>query len=82
MTKKSLMNEIEKLSLAEQLRIASEIIERAADNSDDHLADHDDYELTVEQAAELDRRVREHAKNPASAIPLDEVLARLGRKRK
>jgi putative addiction module component (TIGR02574 family) len=37
----------------------------------------DDFELTEEQKAELDRRLEEHERDPSSAIPWEEVIASL-----
>lgn len=37
----------------------------------------DEFDLTPEQRAELDRRLAEHIADPASAIPWDEVRRKL-----
>jgi putative addiction module component (TIGR02574 family) len=36
-----------------------------------------EFDLTPEQAVELDRRWQEHLKNPASAIPWDDVRRKI-----
>lgn len=36
-----------------------------------------DFSLTEEQAAELDRRMEEHERNPESSVPWEVVLAEL-----
>ena len=36
-----------------------------------------EFDLTLEQCAELDRRLAEHIADPASAIPWDEVRRKL-----
>jgi len=70
MTKKSLMNEIEKLSLAEQLKLAAEIVERVSESADETP-------LTPAQLAELKRRIAYYEKHPDELIPLEDVEAEL-----
>jgi putative addiction module component (TIGR02574 family) len=69
MTYNSLIGEIRKLPPRRRLAIIDEIY-----NS---IADDDALRLTRAQKAELRRRIREHEKDPATAIPLEEVLAEM-----
>jgi len=71
---KALLDEIMQLSSAERVGLAYELLDRAGDQGLPPL--------TPEQMAEIDRRIEEHEKDPASAIPLEEVRAWLWSRRK
>jgi putative addiction module component (TIGR02574 family) len=75
MNKSLLLDELMQLSPAERLDIAERLWE-SLDPNDPPLAD-DLAPLTDEQMKEIDRRIVEHERNPGSAIPWDEVKARL-----
>lgn len=62
--------ELLKLSPAERIQLAQDLW-------DSILEEPDVLPLTEEQCRELDRRWSEHLSDPASAIPWDEVRARL-----
>ena len=65
-------SELLKLSASERAELAMVLWESlSADEREAEL------ELSPEEAAELDRRWREHVENPDSAVPWDEVRRRL-----
>lgn len=64
------VEEILNLSVKERLRLVEEIWDSIA-------ASPEEISLTVAQRKELDRRKREHRRNPSAAKPWAEVKARL-----
>jgi len=58
------------LSVAERIQLAEDLWDSIASQPEA-------FELTGEQRAEIDRRLAEHESNPESAIPWEEVRARL-----
>lgn len=65
-------------SLSELLQLSeAERIQLAQDLWDSIPADSEALSLTDEQRRELDRRLAEHQQDPSSAIPWEEVRARL-----
>jgi putative addiction module component (TIGR02574 family) len=68
--KASLLAEILRLPEEERAELVDEIIESLP-------AAEDDFVLTEEQKAELDRRIAEHERDPNRAIPAEEVIAEL-----
>ena len=56
---------------------AEERLELAHDLLDSVPGAGDDFELTDEQKAEIDRRIAEHERDPGSAIPWEVVRERL-----
>ena len=76
MNKATLLTEIMRLPQEEQWEIFGELLENLP--HDLHAAsDDEDFVLTAEQEAEIDRRVAEHEKDPSRARPWEEVLADL-----
>ena len=69
--KKALMSDILELSVAERLQLVEEIWDSIAEAPDA-------FELTEDQKKELDRRLDEYRKDPSTAIPWEEVKARIG----
>lgn len=69
MTKDALLAEILRLPEDERRALVEEVSES--------LLPDDDFELTLEQVAELDRRMAEHERDPSSAIPAEKVIAEL-----
>jgi putative addiction module component (TIGR02574 family) len=69
-----LLDAAKALPLSEQIELAEALWENIADAG---------YEppLSGAQAAELDRRVEEHRRNPEAAVPWNQVRAELERKR-
>lgn len=66
------------LSLAELLKLSvSERIQLAEDLWDSIAAEPEALPLTDAQRAEIERRLAEHDRDPTSAIPWEEVRARL-----
>ncbi len=70
MNKATLLVEIMRLSPDERRELIDEIWDTLP-------LEADDFELTEEQKAELDRRLEEHERDPSSAIPWEEVIASL-----
>lgn len=68
-----ILDEFEALPETDRNAVAAEILRRSAL---DHSTLDDADNLTDEQREEIDRRLAEHAQNPASAIPWE-----VGRKR-
>ena len=64
-------SELLKLSASERAELAMVWESLSADEREAEL------ELSSEEAAELDRRWREHVESPDSAVPWDEVRRRL-----
>ena len=75
MNKSVLIDELLQLSPAERLDIAERLWE-SVDPSDPVFAD-DLAPLTDEQMQEIRRRVEAHERDPSSAIPWEDVKARL-----
>jgi putative addiction module component (TIGR02574 family) len=75
MNKVSLLDELMQLSPADRLDVADKLRD-SVDPNDPSLAD-DLSPLTEEQLQEIRRRVAEHERDPSSAIPWEEVKARL-----
>jgi putative addiction module component (TIGR02574 family) len=71
---KALLKELLHLSLAERVELAHELLDSAGGQGLPPLS--------AEEVAEIDRRIAEHEKDPASAIPLEEVQAWLWSRRK
>lgn len=69
MNKNTLLAEILRLPKDERLELGQELW--------DSLIDDDDWMPTKEQLAEARRRLEEHRRDPSTAIPAEEVLARL-----
>ena len=67
---KTLRDQAMELPPGERLELGYDLIESVADAGDD-------FELTDEQKAEIERRMAEHERDPSSAIPLEEFMARL-----
>ena len=74
MNKATLLAEILRLPEDERRELVDEIRESLPPHADD---DDDEFSLTPEQEAEIDRRIEEHEKDPSRAIPWEEVLADL-----
>jgi putative addiction module component (TIGR02574 family) len=70
--KEALMAELLSLSPAERIQVAEDIWDSVADSMPD---------LTQEQIAECERRLAEHDRNPSTALPWEEVRARLWSRR-
>jgi putative addiction module component (TIGR02574 family) len=66
---KALWDELMKLSPAERIQLAQDLW--------DSIAEEEMPPLTPEQIEEIERRPAEHEKDPGSAIPWEEVRARL-----
>lgn len=60
------------LSVAERLQLVADLWDSIAGEAPD-----DAFPITPELAAELDRRLAEHEADPSTAIPWDEVRARI-----
>jgi putative addiction module component (TIGR02574 family) len=69
---KTLLDQVMQLDPADRLELAHRLLDSVPD---DGTAD--DFELTDEQKAELDRRLAEHERDPGSAIPWEVVRERL-----
>jgi putative addiction module component (TIGR02574 family) len=67
---KTLRDQAMELPPEERLELGYDLIDSVADASDD-------FGLTDEQKAEIERRMAEHERDPSSAIPLEEFMARL-----
>jgi putative addiction module component (TIGR02574 family) len=67
---KALRDQVLQLSVAEKLDLIGEIW-------DSIPPDAEEFDLTLEQMRELDRRMAEHERDPSSAIPWEEVRDRL-----
>ncbi len=63
---------LRQLSVAERLQLVEDLWDGIAADAPDEA-----FPITPELAAELDRRLAEHEADPASAVPWDEVRARL-----
>ena len=70
MNKANLLAEILRLPEDERAELVDEIIESLPPQEDDWI-------LTDEQKAELDRRIAEHERDPSRAIPWEVVRDRL-----
>jgi putative addiction module component (TIGR02574 family) len=68
---KSLLAELLKLSPAERIQLAQDLWDSVAASPERMPA------LTAAQLTEIERRLIEHARDPAAAIPWEEVRARL-----
>lgn len=66
-----LLNELLKLTPAERIALAEDLWDSVAANPQDLPP------LTEEERAEIDRRLAEHERDPDSAVPWEEVRARL-----
>jgi putative addiction module component (TIGR02574 family) len=67
----SLFAELLKLVPAERIQLAQDLWDSVAASPESMPA------LTAAQLTEIERRLVEHARNPAEAIPWEEVRARL-----
>jgi putative addiction module component (TIGR02574 family) len=67
---KVLRDQAMQLPPEERLKLAYDLLESVPEADDD-------FELTDEQKAEIERRMAEHERDPSSAIPLEEFMARL-----
>lgn len=67
---KALRDQVMQLPAEERLELAHELLDSVPDADDD-------FELTDEQKAEIDRRIAEHERDPGSAIPWEVVRERL-----
>ena len=72
---KTLLDELMQLSPAERLDLADKLRD-SVDPNDPSLAD-SLTPLTKEQLQEIRKRIEEHERDPGSAIPWEEVRARL-----
>jgi putative addiction module component (TIGR02574 family) len=68
---KSLLVELLKLSPAERIQLAEDLWDSVAESPESMPG------LTAAQLAEIDRRLIEHSRDPAAAIPWEEVRVRL-----
>jgi putative addiction module component (TIGR02574 family) len=69
---KALLDQAMQLDPADRLELAHRLLESVPDD-----AAGDDFELTDEQKAEIERRIAEHERDPGSAIPWEVVRERL-----
>lgn len=67
---KVLRDQAMQLPPEERLELGYDLIESVPEADDN-------FELTEEQKAEIERRMAEHERDPSSAIPLEEFMARL-----
>ena len=67
---KALRDQAMQLPPDERLELAYDLLESVPDAGED-------LELTDEQKAEIERRMAEHERDPSSAIPLEQFMARL-----
>jgi len=74
MTIEQLEAEAMNLPVRERIRLAQDLWESIIPEAE---ADPDLLPLTEEQVAELERRLAEHERDPSSAVPWEEVRARL-----
>lgn len=63
--------------LAEIMRLTPEERRELSDELNATVAEDEDFILTPEQKAEIDRRIEEHERDPSSAMPWEEVRDRL-----
>jgi len=75
MSKTEILEELPKLTSAERYEIRLKLAELEGDNWID-----DDDPLTDEQKALIESRIEAHEKNPETAIPWEELKARLNRR--
>jgi putative addiction module component (TIGR02574 family) len=68
---KSLLADLLELSPAERIQLAEDLWDSVSASPESMPG------LTATQLAEMERRLAEHARDPASAIPWEEVRARL-----
>jgi putative addiction module component (TIGR02574 family) len=68
---KSLLADLLELSPAERIQLAEDLWDSVSASPESMPG------LTATQLAEIERRLTEHARDPASAIPWKEVRARL-----
>jgi putative addiction module component (TIGR02574 family) len=59
--------------LAEIMRLTPEERRELSDQLNATVAEDEDFALTPEQMAEIDRRIEEHRRDPSSAVPWEEV---------
>ena len=74
MSVRELEAEALKLPAGERIRLAQELWDSIVPEAE---ADPDLLPLTEEQIQELEHRLAEHERDPSSAVPWDEVRARL-----
>ena len=67
----AIYDQIKQLTRTERLDLVQEIWDGLAREADT-------FEITLAQATELDRRLAQHERDPASGGTLDELAARLG----
>jgi putative addiction module component (TIGR02574 family) len=72
---KAILDELMQLSPAERLDIAEKLWE-SVDPDDPNIVE-DAAALSEEQMQEIRKRIAEHERDPSSAIPWEEVRARL-----
>ena len=68
---KSLLADLLELTPAERIQLAEDLWDSVSASPESMPG------LTATQVAEVERRLDEHARNPAAAIPWEEVRARL-----
>ena len=68
---KSLLAELLELSPAERIQLAEDLWDSVAASPESMPG------LTAMQIEEIERRLAEHARNPAAAVPWEEVRVRL-----
>jgi putative addiction module component (TIGR02574 family) len=72
---KALLDKVMQLDPADRVELARRLWENVPDAGDDFV-------LTNEQKAEIDRRIAEHEGDPGGAIPVEEVRDWLSSRRK
>jgi putative addiction module component (TIGR02574 family) len=72
---KALLDKLMQLDPADRVELARRLWESVPDAGDDFV-------LTDEQKAEIDRRIAEHERDPGGAIPFEEVRDWLWSRRK
>jgi putative addiction module component (TIGR02574 family) len=79
-----ILADFEALPESDQRAVTEEILRRSIELDGDLFAEAaaeaDEFFLTQDQREEIDRRLAEHDRNPGSAIPWEEVQARLDRR--
>lgn len=75
MNKAVLLDELMQLTPTERLDIAEKLWDSV--HPPGSARPGEDFELTEEQKAEIDRRIAEHERDPGSAIPWEVVRERL-----
>lgn len=77
---RQLLNRFDALPEQDQQMVAVEILRRRVDGPESTVAGSESAPFSEDEWAEIERRRAEHARNPSSAIPWEEVRARLFRR--